>query len=152
MLQYPLLPANFLYPCYGVRGSVWPRTRSDLFCFVSFLFLFLFLFWDRVSLYTPGCPGTHSAHQAGLKLKSLPASASQVLELKACATTAQQDKEFWKIQEMVSLLRVCFQDLTKHTTVYQYNVHYSVSCWFSVNLTRARVSWKEGTSNEKMPP
>jgi hypothetical protein len=46
-------------------------------------------FWDRVSLCSPGCPGTHSVDQAGLELRNLPASASQVLGLKACATTAQ---------------------------------------------------------------
>jgi hypothetical protein len=53
-----------------------------LFCFV----LFCFVFRDRVSLYSPGCPGTHFVDQAGLKLKNLPASASRVLELKECAT------------------------------------------------------------------
>jgi hypothetical protein len=51
--------------------------------FVCFLFLF---FRDRVSLYSPGCPGTHSVDQDGLELRNLPASASQVLGLKACAT------------------------------------------------------------------
>ena len=35
-----------------------------------------------------GYPGTHSIDQAGLKVKDSPASASQVLGLKACATTA----------------------------------------------------------------
>jgi hypothetical protein len=44
-------------------------------------------FRDRVSLHSPGCPGTHSVDQAGLELRNLPASASQVLGLKACATT-----------------------------------------------------------------
>jgi hypothetical protein len=53
-----------------------------------FLFLFLFLvFRDRVSLYSPGYPGTHFVDQAGLELRNLPASASRVLGLKACATT-----------------------------------------------------------------
>jgi hypothetical protein len=42
----------------------------------------------RVSLYITGCPGTHSGIQAGLKLRDLSASASPVLGLKACATTA----------------------------------------------------------------
>jgi hypothetical protein len=46
-------------------------------------------FRDRVSLYSPGCPGTHSVEQAGLKLRNLPTSASQVLGLKACVTTAR---------------------------------------------------------------
>jgi hypothetical protein len=52
------------------------------------LFIYLFLaFRDMVSLYSPGCPGTHSVDQAGLDLRNLPASASQVLGLKAWATT-----------------------------------------------------------------
>jgi hypothetical protein len=46
-------------------------------------------FRGRVSLCSPGCPGTHFVDQAGLKLRNPPASASQVLELKACATTAR---------------------------------------------------------------
>jgi hypothetical protein len=48
--------------------------------FVCFLFLF---FRDRVSLCSPGCPGTHFVDQAGLELRNSPASASQVLGLKA---------------------------------------------------------------------
>jgi hypothetical protein len=51
-----------------------------------FVFCFLF-FQDRVSLYSPGCPGTHFVDQAGLELKNPPASASRVLGLKVCATT-----------------------------------------------------------------
>ncbi|GAB1301922.1 Rotatin [Apodemus speciosus] len=42
-----------------------------------------------VSLCSPGCPGTHSAVQAGLELRNPPASASQVLGLQACTTTAR---------------------------------------------------------------
>jgi hypothetical protein len=55
--------------------------------FLFFFFLFSFLvFQDRVSLYSPGCPGTHSVDQVGLKLRNLSASASRVLGLKARAT------------------------------------------------------------------
>jgi hypothetical protein len=64
-----------------------------LFCFVFVclvLVLFCFCFQDRVSLYSPGCPGTQFVDQAGLKLRNPPASASQMLGLKVCATTAQQ--------------------------------------------------------------
>jgi hypothetical protein len=50
----------------------------------------LLVFRDRVSLYSPGCPGTHFVDQAGLELRNLLASVSQVLGLKACATTAQR--------------------------------------------------------------
>jgi hypothetical protein len=51
--------------------------------------LFCFVFRDRVSLCSPGCPGTHFVDQAGLELRNPPASASRVLGLKAWATTAQ---------------------------------------------------------------
>ena len=52
------------------------------------LFVCLVLvFRDRVSLCSPGCPGTHFVNQAGLELRNPPASASRVLGLKACATT-----------------------------------------------------------------
>ena len=38
-----------------------------IFCFVLFCFVCLFVL-DRVSLYSSGCPGTHSVDQAGFKL------------------------------------------------------------------------------------
>jgi hypothetical protein len=50
------------------------------------LFVYLLVFQDRISLCSPGCPGTHFVDQAGLELRNPPASASQVLGLKACAT------------------------------------------------------------------
>jgi hypothetical protein len=54
-----------------------------------FVGFFFFSFQDRVSLYSSGCPETHSVDQAGLELRNPPASASQVLGLKAYATTAR---------------------------------------------------------------
>ena len=54
------------------------------FCFLFSVFVVVVVFWDRVSLYSPGCPETYFGDQAGLELRNLPASASQVLELKAC--------------------------------------------------------------------
>jgi hypothetical protein len=51
-------------------------------------FVCLFVFRDRVSLCSPGRPGTHSVDQVGLELRNPPASASRVLGLKACATIA----------------------------------------------------------------
>jgi hypothetical protein len=75
------------------------------FCFVLFWFglfwfglvwfglvwfgLVWFFFWDRVSLCSSGCPRTHSVDQAGLELRNLPASASRVLGLKVCTTSAR---------------------------------------------------------------
>ena len=46
------------------------------------------VFRDKVSVYSPGSPGTPSVDQAGLKLRDLPASASLVLGSKIHATTA----------------------------------------------------------------
>jgi hypothetical protein len=61
---------------------------------MQFFFVFFFFFLrDRVSLCSRGYPGTHSGDQAGLKLRNPPASASQVLRLKACSTTAQQEMQ-----------------------------------------------------------
>ena len=60
------------------------------FCFLFvclFVCLFCFSIQDRVSLCCFGCPGTHFVDQAGLKLRNPPASASRVLELKACDNT-----------------------------------------------------------------
>jgi hypothetical protein len=53
----------------------------------SIFVLFCFVFQDRVSLCSPGCPGTQSVDQAGLELRNPPASASQMLGLKVCTTT-----------------------------------------------------------------
>jgi hypothetical protein len=60
-------------------------TPAFLLAFFSFSFFFFFLFsflifQDRVSLYSPGCPG-HFVAQAGLELRNPPASASWVLAL-----------------------------------------------------------------------
>ena len=71
------------------------------------------VFRDRVSLYSPGCPGTHFVDQAGLKLRNLPASASQVLGLKACATTPGEIDLFLKLH----LLIVCARAFV-HVLVY----------------------------------
>jgi hypothetical protein len=47
-----------------------------------FGFVVVVVFRDRISLYSPDCPGTHSVDQAGLELRNPPASASQVLGIK----------------------------------------------------------------------
>jgi hypothetical protein len=76
-----------------VRKKLPRRTTQNGPQMFSFLFFFFggggCFFQDRVSLYSPGCPGTHFVDQAGLQLRNPPASASQVLGLKAWATTAQ---------------------------------------------------------------
>nr|AGI56043.1 hypothetical protein P98-I [Mus musculus] len=75
----------------SLSASLRPKERAALTFFFFFIFLFFFLFFrDRVSLYSLGCPGTHFVDQAGLELRNPSVSASQVLGLKACATTARQ--------------------------------------------------------------
>ena len=61
-----------------------------------------FFFSSRVSLCSPGCPGTHFVDQAGLELRNLPASASQVLGLKAWATTPGSKIHFLKLKSFAS--------------------------------------------------
>jgi hypothetical protein len=58
-------------------------------------------------MYSPGCPGTHVVEQAGLELRNPPASASWMLGLKACATTAQ-----WKLF-LMSRIICCVEKATK---------------------------------------
>jgi hypothetical protein len=47
--------------------------------FYYYYYYFFLVFRDRVSLCSPGCPGTHFVVQAGLELRNPPASASRVL-------------------------------------------------------------------------
>jgi hypothetical protein len=50
---------------------------------LNLFFFFFLVFRGSVSLCSPGCPGIHFVDQAGLELRYPPASASQVLGLKA---------------------------------------------------------------------
>jgi hypothetical protein len=62
----------------GIKGMCHhcPAKTNSFVVFVVVVVLFVCLFRDRVSLCSPGCPGTHFVDQAGLKLRNLPASAS----------------------------------------------------------------------------
>jgi hypothetical protein len=63
-------------------GLVW----FGFFWFFQFFWFFGFL--ETGFLYVAlNCPGTHFVDQGGLRLKDLPVFTSQVLGLKACATT-----------------------------------------------------------------
>jgi hypothetical protein len=96
-----------------------------LFCFV----LFCFVFPDRVSLYSPGYPGTHFVDQVGLELRNLPASASRVLGSKAYATMPGSDPFFQQPSHVSTHLLICppthltTQSLTHqaiHISIYVY--------------------------------
>jgi hypothetical protein len=84
MFSGEILAADFLVLEHAVKIMFF-------FSFLFFFFSFFLVFRDRVSLCSPGCPGTHFVDQAGLELRNLPASASQVLGLKACDTTPGKD-------------------------------------------------------------
>ena len=65
-------------------------SKKEIFLLLLFwVFLFCFVFLRQGFSVQPwlSYPGTHSVDQAGLALRNLPASASQVLRLKAFATT-----------------------------------------------------------------
>ena len=78
------------FPCFFWKSENKNKTKQNKTQLVQYSFVcsFCFCFFETVSLCIPGCLGTHSVVQAGLELRILPASASQVLVLKACATTA----------------------------------------------------------------
>jgi hypothetical protein len=80
-----MLPEVFLFVCLFVC------------LFFVFVCLGFFVFRDRVSLYSPGCPGTHFVDQADLELRNPPASASRVLGLKTCVITPGQ-KFFYTVK------------------------------------------------------
>jgi hypothetical protein len=69
--------------CLSVFLSIYPSIYPDNMCVYICIFE-----GGVVSVYSPGCPGTHFVDQAGLELRNLPASASQVLGLKVYATMA----------------------------------------------------------------
>jgi hypothetical protein len=82
----------------------------SLSLFIYFIIIIIFFFWDRVSLYSPGCPDTHFVDQAGLELRNPPASASWVLGLKACTTTARPCPYLYNyiVQQMKNLYGIEF--------------------------------------------
>jgi hypothetical protein len=49
---------------------------ADVCLSLSMVIFFFFFSQDRVSLCSPGCPGTHSVDQTDLELRNPPASAS----------------------------------------------------------------------------
>ena len=83
---------------------LYQRTCLASLGLLFFIFFYFLFFRDRVSLCSPGCLGTHSVDQAGLELRNSPASASQVLGLKACATTVRrQFSPCRTLQDTISL-------------------------------------------------
>jgi hypothetical protein len=87
-MLYSLAYSSILWRCFLNWGSF----LSDNSCLykadikladIKQVWIF---FFKTGFLCSPGCPGTHFVDYAGLELRNLPASASRVLGLKACAT------------------------------------------------------------------
>jgi hypothetical protein len=105
-----------------------------LFCFVLFVF---WVFWDRVSLCSPVCPETHFADQAGLELRNLPASASWVLGLKACATTPGYGPVLKVTSTTLQLDKTRSLIMSSHSQTL-------VDCRMEARLMEWRQEWKAG--------
>jgi hypothetical protein len=102
---------------HTLNPSTW-RAES---CGALALSLSLVFFRDKVSLCSTGCPGTHFVDQAGLKLRNVPASASQVLGLKACDTTPGYVDLIFE----ASLVYIAFWDSQGYTETLSKEVHKS---------------------------
>jgi len=71
-----------------ICGKIKPALVLDVLFLKPRFMNFLFFFFETGFLCIAlACPGTHFVDQVGLKLRNPPASASQVLGLKVCATT-----------------------------------------------------------------
>jgi hypothetical protein len=91
-----LLPKARWSPVAGtLQPSTVAETQEEVWQVTQISFFFFLVFRDRISLYSPDCPGTHFVDQAGLKLRNPPASASQVLGLKVCATMPGHSDTFY---------------------------------------------------------
>jgi hypothetical protein len=71
----PRIQVKFPHACVA-PVSVLRLVNASYGGFIFFCLFVLFFFRDRVSLCSPGCPGTHFVDQVGLELKNPPASAS----------------------------------------------------------------------------
>lgn len=116
---------SFLYlwvHIWGVNQLVWTEKKmcvyvcmhmcvfsfspSSVFFFVWFIYLFIFLAWNF--LCRPGRPGRLAW------LRDLPASPSQVLGIKVCATILSWIKNLFKILSVFNIYRVYFCHYSLH--------------------------------------
>jgi hypothetical protein len=105
----------------------------DLSVYLFVCLLLSFPFWDRASLCSPGCSGTYSVGQGGLKLRNLHASSSQVLRLKACTSTAWPlpRVSFWLLflfDRTLFLVKVIGDFLRRNTLQGCFNVALPKNC------------------------
>jgi hypothetical protein len=86
---------SWVFPPYTSGGmDFWSNNHYNIFGYGLFIFNLKnfdrsYKIQYRVSLCSSCCPGIHSVDQAALKLRNPPASASQVLRLKACSNYGQ---------------------------------------------------------------
>jgi hypothetical protein len=90
---------------FKLRLSVLATSAFTPPCHLGFCFCYCFcFFWDRVSLYSLGCPGTHFVDQVDLELRNPLASASWVLGSKACATMLNAPHAILPAQNQISYI------------------------------------------------
>jgi hypothetical protein len=78
-LTKKLKPSNGNKIAFSTNGAASTGGYHVEECNLIHSFLFVVIGFSRQGFYSSGCPGTHSVDQAGLELRNLPASASQVL-------------------------------------------------------------------------
>jgi hypothetical protein len=104
--------------------------HNDIHIYIYYFFVVVFVFQDRVSLCSSGYPGTHSVDQAGLELRNLPASASQVLGLKACATTAQLYITYIYMHISIIYYIICIYYIYVHVYIYYILLHTHIHIYY----------------------
>jgi hypothetical protein len=101
--MYQLISTRKVYTTASSEGLMEHVCLSHIHDIYIYIYVYIYIYiyiytHTHIYIYThiylteflcsPGCPGPHFVDQAGLELRNPPASASQVLGLKACATTA----------------------------------------------------------------
>jgi hypothetical protein len=85
---------------YGYKTMCVEVDDNFVFCF----------FRDRVSLYSPGCPGTHSVDQAGLELRNPPASGLPSAGIKGVCHHAQLVDDNFIVNSYIYLIDMGSED------------------------------------------
>ncbi|GAB1299214.1 Complement component C6 [Apodemus speciosus] len=110
---------------------------------------------SEVSLCSPGCPGTHSVDQAGLKLRNLPASASQMLGLKGLTEEQTQNCVRYETKKRFLFFTKTYKEdrCTTNKLSEKYEGSFLQGAEKSISLVQggrslqaAALAWEKGTS------
>jgi hypothetical protein len=87
-----------------LRSSI--RAARAFFYLGFFSSLLFFIFRDRVSLCSPGCPGTHSVDQAGLELTEMHLPLPPSAGIKGVHYNYPAHQEIFKLIQPSSIQRI----------------------------------------------